>query len=191
MPTLRGRFVPQIESTGRPKKCMDLLPWGADWTRQNRLGFDNVEVLREYLRSIRPSYCGIRVYVPADHADTIAMLKVMGISFIPIDAREASPEILKKVQDKDLGAAIQTALSCDADVLVTNNPDWFPYIEDFMDLGLFITDSGFLLFCCEIFVRGHDVPWAFAHPVADITWNGFYLFAEPRTLSPGLGFQAG
>lgn len=47
----------------------------------------------------------------------------MGISFIPIDVREASPEILKTMPDKELGAATQTALACDADVLVTNNPE--------------------------------------------------------------------
>lgn len=188
MPTFRGRFIPQIDSAGRPKKCMDILLWGANWAWQSQRDFDDLEVLREYLRSIRPSFCGIRVYVPADRPDTIAILKGMGILFIPIDVREATPEILKKVQEKELGAAIQTALSCDADVLVTNNPDWFPHIEDFMDLGLLIVDSGFLLYCSEIFVRGHDVPWAVAHPVADITWNGFYHFAEPQTLSRGLGF---
>ena len=92
MPTFRGRcrFVPQIESTGRPKKCMDILLWGANWKSQSQRDFDDLEVLREFLRSIRPSFCGIRVYVPANHADTIAMLKGMGILFVPIDVREAS-----------------------------------------------------------------------------------------------------
>jgi hypothetical protein len=167
---------------------MDILLWGANWMRKNQSDFDDLEVLREYLRSIRPNFCGIRVYVPASHGDTIALLKAMEVSFIPIDAREASPEILKTMKDKDLGAATQTALACDADVLVTNSLDWFPYIQDFMDLGLLIADSGFLLYYCEIFVRGHEVPWAFVQPVWDITWNGFYHFAEQRTLSLGLGF---
>ena len=36
MPTFRGRFVPQIESTGRPKKCMDILLWGANWKSQSQ-----------------------------------------------------------------------------------------------------------------------------------------------------------
>lgn len=188
MPMIRGRFIPQIESTGRPKKCMDILLWGTDWTQQDQRDFDNFEVLRDYLRSIRPSYCGIRVYVPAAHANTIELLTAMGINFLPIEISDATPDILKKMSDKELGAATQTALACDADVLVTNNPDWLPYIEDFMELGLFIADSGFLLNCCEIFVRGHEVPWAFVQPVVDITWNGFYHFAEQHTLSRGLGF---
>src|SRR5215469_452546 len=132
MPTFRGRFIPQIESTGRQKKCMDILLWGANWTRQSQRDLDDLEVLREYLRSIRPSFCGICVYVPADHIDTIALLKAMEVSFMPIDAREPSPEILKKVQDNELSRAMQTALSYDADVLVTNKPDWFPHIEDFI-----------------------------------------------------------
>jgi hypothetical protein len=114
---IRGRFVPQIESTGRPKKCMDILLWGTDWAQQSQRDFDNLEVLRDYLRSIRPSFCGIRVYVPAAHANTIKMLTAMGIKFIPTETREASPDILKKMPDKELGAATQTALACDADVL--------------------------------------------------------------------------
>lgn len=188
MPVIRGRFIPQIESTGRLKKCMDVLLWGANWTPKNQNDFDALEVLRDYLRSIRPSFCGIRVYVPASHREAIALLRAMKISFIPVDVHNASPEILKTMASEDLGSATQTALACDADVLVTNNPDWFPYIQDFMDLGLLIADSGFLLHYCEIFVRGHDVPWAFVQPVWDITWNGFYHFAEQRTLSLGLGF---
>jgi hypothetical protein len=167
---------------------MDIILWGANWAWQSQRDFDDLEVLREYLRSIRPGFCGIRVYVPAQHAETIALLKAMGILHIPTDARDASAEVLKKVPDNELGAAMQTALACDADVLVTNNPDWLPYLEDLVDLGLLIADSGFLLYCCEIFIRGHEVPWAFAHPIADMTWNGFYHFAEPKTLSPGLGF---
>lgn len=188
MPTIRGRFIPQIENTGRPKKCMDILLWSENWTRNNAEDLDNLEVLREYLRSIRPSYCGIRVYVPSAHARTIGMLKQMNIAFIPTEPREASRDILKKMPDNELGAATQTALACDTDVLVTNNPDWFPYINDFIDLGLFVADSGFLLYCCEIFVRGHDVPWAFERPVIDMIWNGFYHFAEQRTFRRGLNF---
>jgi hypothetical protein len=57
MPMIRGRFVPQIESTGRPKKCMDILLWGTDWAEQSQRDFDNLEVLRDYLRSIRPIFC--------------------------------------------------------------------------------------------------------------------------------------
>src|SRR5438552_1692213 len=60
--------------------------------------------------------------------------------------------------------------------------------KECMDIGLLMADSSFLLHYCEIFVRGHDVPWAFVQPVWDLTWNGFYHFAEQRALSLGLGF---
>jgi hypothetical protein len=57
MPIFRGRFIPEIESTGRPKKCMDILLWGTNRARQSQSDLDDLEVLREYLRSIRPSFC--------------------------------------------------------------------------------------------------------------------------------------
>ena len=104
MPMIRDRFVPQIEGAGRPKKCMDILLWGANWTRKNQSNFDDLEVLREYLRSIRPSFCGIRVYVPASHAHTHALLRAMEISFIPtsIMAWESIPWMKHTMQDTSL-----------------------------------------------------------------------------------------
>jgi hypothetical protein len=185
---IRGQFVPQIESTGRPKKYLDVLIWGTGWSGQNHRDFDEVEVLRVYLRSIQPSYCAVRFLVPTIHRETADLFDRLDVRFVSIEIHEAAPEFLKSIPDKELRDATKTALTCNADVLVTANPDWFPYIEELMDLGLSIVDSGFLKRRCEIFVRGHDVPWAFVHPIVDITWNGFYHFAEQHTLKRGLDF---
>src|SRR5262249_25658005 len=40
----------------------------------------------------------------------------------------------------------------------------------------------------ELFVRGHEIPWAFSNPMFDAPWATFYFFAEPRTLNPGQAF---
>jgi hypothetical protein len=46
-----------MESTGRPKKYRDILLWDTDWAEQSQRDFDNLEMLRDYLRSIRPIFC--------------------------------------------------------------------------------------------------------------------------------------
>src|SRR5713101_8289841 len=189
MPMVRGRFFPEIESTGRLKKFLDVLLWTIDWSRQNAADLDELEILREYLRSIRPSFCGVRLLVPATHAQTIALLERLNTRFVTVEIAAPTADTEKLIGDKELAAATQTALSCDADVLVTTKTEWFPYLEDVEKLGLLIADTGFLKPYCEIFVRGHEVPWAFSgSKVIGLTWNGFYHLTEQQTFSIGLDF---
>ena len=177
-----------MESTGRLKKCLDVLLWSNDWGRQNFADLDEVEVLRDYLRSIRPSFCAIRLFVPVVHAGTVSLLEKLNIKFISVEISNATQEISKTIGEQELANAAQTAFACDADVLVVTNPDWLPYAEELDDLGLFLTDTSFLRYYCEIFVRGHDVPWAFDSKTWALTWTGFYQMTEQRTLSVGMDF---
>lgn len=188
MPVVRGRFIPQVESTGRIKKCLDILLWGSDWSRDNLIDLDEIEVLRDYLRSIRPSFCGIRHLAPAEHQGTIDILRKVDVKFVPVQMSAATAEISKVIADEELAGAVQTALACDADVLVVNYVEWLPYAPDLDHMGLLLTDAGFLKHYCEIFVRGHEVPWSFAAPIWDLTWNGFYHMTEQQTLNVGLDF---
>ena len=185
---MRGRFVPEIESTGRLKKCLDVLLWGDEWTRHNWADLDEIEALRDYLRSIRPSFCGIRLLVPAVHAGTVEMLGKLEFKFVPVEISNPTAETGKIIGEKELANAVQTALACDADALVVANRDWLPYAEEINELGLLLTDTSFLKYYCEIFVRGHDVPWAFALKTWGLTWTGFYQMTEQRTLSVGMDF---
>lgn len=188
MPIDRGRLFLEVESTGRPKKSLDVLLWGSNWTRQNWDDLDEIEVLRDYLRTIRPSVCEIRLFVPATHAGTIEILGRLNIGFVAVEIINAKAETTKCVSDRELADATQTALACDADALVVSNIEWFPYCIDLENLGLFLTDTGFLKYYCEIFVRGHEVPWAFTSEVWGLTWNGFYHMTEQRTLGVGMDF---
>jgi hypothetical protein len=67
VPLVRGRILPEIESTGRPKKILDVLLWIKEWKKQNWGDLHEVEILRDYLRRVVPSFCGIRVLVPNRH----------------------------------------------------------------------------------------------------------------------------
>ncbi len=188
MPNVRGRFLPEVESTGRLKKCLDVLLWGNYWTKENLADLDEIEVLREYLRSIRPSFCGIRILVPAKNAGTAEVLGKLDVKFLSVETINATPETSKLIADKELADAVQTTLACDVDALVVTNLEWLPFAEELDDRGLLLTDTGFLKYYCEIFVRGHDVPWAFGTKIWGLTWNGFYHMTEQRTLSVGMDF---
>lgn len=188
MPYVRGRVIAEIESTGLPKRFLDVLLWNDKWSEQNLGDFDEVEVLREYLRSIRPPVCGIRVFVPATHARTIEQLTNLQIVFVPVAVSVATAETRKLIVEEELANAVQTSLACDADVLVGANAAWFPYAEDLLPLGVFLTDAGFLKLYCETFVKGHDAPWSFTTKIWRQPWNGFYHLTESRTLSVGMDF---
>lgn len=188
MPNVRGEFLPEIESTGRPKKYLNVLLWGNNWRRENWLDLHEIEILRNYLRSIRPSFCGIRLYVPTAHTDTSETLRRLDIVFVPLDTGNANPETVKGIGDKELATAAAAAFGCDADVLVVTASELLPYAQELDDLGLFLTDTSFLKYYCEIFVRGNDVPWAFAPRTWGLTWNGFYQMTEQRTLRVGMDF---
>ncbi len=188
MPNVRRHFLPEVKSAGRPKKCLDVLLWGNDWSEQNWVDFDELEVLRDYLRSIRPSFCGIRLFVPATHAGAAETLEKLNVKFIATEITNATAETSRSIGDKELADAVQASLTCDADALVVTNLAWLPYAEELDDLGIFLTDTSFLKYYCEIFVRGHDVPWAFAPMIWGLTWNAFYHITEQRTLGVGMDF---
>lgn len=188
MPQVRGRFVPQIESAGRPKRTLDVVLWGNEWNEKSRRDLDEIEVLREYLRSIQSGCCSISFLVPATHTKTIQALNELNLSFTPALVAEATAEILAVTGAKELANAVETAVRHDADALVVTNLEWLAFAQDIDALGLFLTETSFLKYYCEIFVRGHDVPWAFQLPIWDKPWNGFYQMAERSTFKLGLDF---
>jgi hypothetical protein len=188
LPNVRGHFIPEIENTGRAKQRLDVLLWGNGWSAQDWAALDEIEILRDYLSSIQPPSCGIRLFVPANHDETSKTLRTLNASFVLVKTLNATPDTLKSIEDEELAGAVQTALAYDADVLVVSRLDWLPFIESLGDLGLFLSDLGFLKHYCEVFVRGHDVPWAFTHRIWNQPWNGFYQMAEHATFGTGLNF---
>jgi hypothetical protein len=188
VPIVRGRFLPEVESTGRQKKLLDVLMWGTNWGDGSLQDLDDIEVLRECLRSMRPSFCGIRLLVPAAHAATAEVLRYLNVAFVAVEGRSRTFEASKDLGDKELADAVETALAYDADVLAVNRTEWLPFADDLERLGLFLTDTSFLKNYCEIFVRGHDIPWSFSNMIWGLTWNGFYHMTEQRTLGTGMDF---
>jgi len=188
MPVVRGRFVPEVESAGRVKWCFDILLWGNRWSKRNLTDLDQVDGLREYLRSLKPRFCGIRLLVPSPHAETIDVAKALNCRVTLVEVNKPEKSTSARVQDEELATAVQTAIGCDADALVVTKEEWFPYCEDVEKLGVFLADTGVLRQHCEIFSRGHDAPWSFSLSIWNQTWTAFYQMAEPEAFQGGMEF---
>jgi hypothetical protein len=141
MPVVRGRFVPEIENTGRMKRCFDILLWGSQWRDKNAVDLDQVDSLRDYLRSLTPRFCGIRLLVPSSHAETIETLKRLNCRFSVVEITKPDKNTMTHVSDEGLATAVQTAIGCDADALVLTKEEWFRYCDDVEKLGVFLTDT--------------------------------------------------
>jgi hypothetical protein len=190
-PFVRGRIIPETESTGRAKAQLDVLLCLPRVAPDELAMLNSIEILRNYLSSISPVRCSINLWVPDSFSETMKGLAAIGIRFGAVP--RASPSV--KVKEA-LGAAAPaevveiagTAIAIDADVVVTSNADWFPYAIEFGKLDITLANCEVLKRQCEIFVRGHDVPWSFDYIVWFQPWNGFYNLSEQRTFRAGFEF---
>ena len=192
MPLVRGRFIAQIENSGRAKVNLDVLLFYPDRIEDSTLGFlDELEHLRVYLKSLTPPECHIRIFAPAAYHATLESLGRFGIEISPVEMSKRTGsvsnqvgELLKNHPLKDLIAAALN--SADADCVVTNDAGLLAYAEDFTRAGMLLTFPDFLLRYAEVFVRGHDVPWAFAHKVWSESWTAFYPIRMSWTFKPAM-----
>jgi hypothetical protein len=190
-PFVRGRIIPETESTGRAKRNLDVLLWLPQVSRNELAVLDFIEILRSYLSSITQTRCSINLWVPDSFSETVTGLAAIGIRFETVQKTIPTPKV-----NEELGAnapaeileIAATALATDADVVVTSNRDWYPYATDFEKLSTVLADCEVLKRQCEIFVRGHDVPWSFDYIVWSQPWNGFYNLSEERTFKAGMEF---
>ena len=192
LPFIRGRVIPETESTGRVKRTLDVLLWLTAPENRNTIALlDELEQLRAYLNHFQPPICSIRLLVPASDHKTAAVMIGLEIGVTSVKQSEDLTKIPKSVReqpDKDLQAVAATALACDADCVVTDVGEWFPWAEEFEKLGVLLTSPDFLPRFAEVFVRGHDLPWSFAHMVWFEPWMAFYQLSEEWTFASGLRF---
>ncbi|MGC2770074.1 MAG: hypothetical protein WA232_00155 [Candidatus Sulfotelmatobacter sp.] len=191
MPLVRGRVLPEIESTGRVKRTLDVLIYVEKIDRPTAVSFDELEQLRIYLSVFQPPICTIRLLAPTDHAETITALEAMDIGVVGIPEATRVDQWAKDVAaglTDPLKAVLATALSNDADCVVVSDPGLLAYVDDFNKAGVLLTSHDFLPRYAETFVRGHDVPWAFAHKVWFGPWMSFYQLSEQWTFKTGMDF---
>ena len=119
----------------------------------------------------------------------MSALQAIRIDFVPIeksaDLRRVPQSVIDQLPD-DLKIAAATALSIDADCVVVEDVTLLPFAEELDKVGILLTTPDFLLRYSEIFVRGHDTPWAFAYKVWFEPWIAFYQLSEEWVFRPGV-----
>ncbi len=190
-PIVRGRAIAQIESSGRAKKSFDVLLWTESLSKKGFRMLDELQQLREYLGTIHPQAVTINLWLPNNFTKIHTFLNAYAITASPIAVAVADAAMKQAFGEQVPGQMCEsaaTALFCDADMVVTENSDWYPFYEEFEKLGILLGSPQVMLRQSEIFVRGHDEPWAFTDPMFDAPWGTFYFFAENHILLAGQKF---
>jgi hypothetical protein len=191
LPYRLGLPVAQIESSGRTKATFDVLLWTEELLYKGFQDLESIQLLREYLSTIPSPKARINLWLPESMTKTQTLLKAEGITVSPISIQKPDDETLKLFGDgapTGMADAAATGRACDADMVVTETFEWFPYFFEFEKQNTQLGNPGVLLRQCEIFARGHDITWSFKWPMADSPWSSFYFFAEQPALAPSMTF---
>jgi hypothetical protein len=190
LPLVRGHFIPEIGGSGRVKQSLDVLLYAEKIKDSTLHAIGELEQLRIYLAPLNPPVCSIRLFLPADHLETRRALERVGIEALPVgmsDRIELAPkQFAELLKDHPLKGLAISGLNCDADCVAVDDLGLLSNVEDFARAGMLLTSTDFLLRYAEVFVRGHDVPWAFAHKVWFEPWTAFYQISESWTFKPAM-----
>ncbi len=170
---------------------MDVLVWLPQPDREHFRVLNEICILKEYLSSITPAICDIRLHVPRALPHIAQALDFFAVPFDFIDdvpPQESVPLVLGKDAPVGLLDAAATAISSDCDLIWIHENSWFPYWHELESLNLLAVSSHILELQCEIFVRGHDIPWTFVDMAWNRPWTTFYFMAENETFTVGLRF---
>jgi hypothetical protein len=166
MPVIYGKMYPEIELAGplnyRFKVLID-----ADAKSQELSTFiAEVCTLKSYLNDIVDNRVSIELYItPTNNLDdyTIFPLTPLPLNKDISDYNESIKTLSQKI---------------DADLIVTKNNGLREFINTKKDLNFVAVNFNDAKKGLEIFVRGHEIPWAFADPVWNMPWTNFYGMSD-------------
>jgi hypothetical protein len=188
VPTIRGKFIVEVEGGMPLRRKLRVLLWIERLTLQNWQWLEDLDRLRLYLHHELADTCTIQLLVPSDNTELATQAELLKLDICVVEPGQPKEEIVGGITDASLRRAIATGMRHDADYIVVSN-QLLPYIDavdEYFHIGL--TDLSFLLKCAEVFVRGFDVAWAFVHPVVNQTFTTLYQFSE-REETFELGFR--
>lgn len=188
-PILHGRVHPETSSSSLVRRELRILLdprfLEGDWVAR----LIDLNVLCQYLASLPGSPCTITLLAPsapdAGLSPALALIRQYGGEVLPYggvvvpDAATALADL--GVRHPDFLTLVSTAFAADADVVMTRPPGPDVVFDQDLFRQLSITVGGFelALHAAEVFVRGHQVPWSFRHPMWNCPWTPFYSMAEP------------
>ena len=102
------------------------------------------------------------------------------------EAEEAFLHDHKDLNHVAISRAAFCAKTCRADcIVVPRGSPALPFLQDISaSMRCLLTDASFLLTLTETFVRGFEIPWTYRFMMWDVTWETFYLTAEPNIFEP-------
>jgi len=204
-PLVHGRIYPESDRSSLPRREFRILLDPSPINDATVSALLEIDVLRQYLHSLPGPPCRITFVAPANDPSSppaaFASLASLGLEIVPFstDLTAEATEALGAVAEdqQSLRLLVATALRNDIDVIAgASVPRGFDAQGLLQATGLILGDWKQVKRCCEIFVRGHDIPWTFSHPAWGYPWTPFYSIAEPdrklialweaaRTIPPG------
>lgn len=185
-PIVHERMYPEVYSSCLLNYTLRILVDPPSIVRITRLLLD-IDTLRTYLRDLE-SPCRIILMLPADvtgqFGEQYAFMEQIGLELLPsasIIVPEAAAAFPEPVNEP-LGAAAlaSTALIGRADIVLSEDlATQEEAVRRFRDLNVVILSGERTIRNCEIFVRGHEIPWSFNRPAWWKPWMVFYPIVEP------------
>lgn len=188
-PILRGRVLPETDSSGLVRRELRILIDPRVITEADVPRLIDLDILRQYLRTLSGPPCVVTLLTPAPGDPSLALAHEIlgrhGAEALPFgtilvpEATAALGDIGKRYPE--FLTLVSTAFASDADVVVARSPgvDIVFDTDFFRHHSIVFGGLDVALRDCEVFVRGHEVPWSFRMAAWNVPWTPFYVMAEP------------
>lgn len=202
-PIIHGRIYPEIKSSSLVRRELNILIDPRRVTLETKRQLLDLDVLRRYLKDLPGQPCRITFKVPIQQANEheVAYQLIRKLSGdILAYGSILLPDVVEAFGSTgegypELMALTSTALAVDADILITVPPPTGIDLQKICQkLSLSVEDWVTAKRSCEVFVRGHEVPWSFSWPAWGVPWTPFYSVADrnlPLTRLHECASQAG
>jgi len=185
-PLVHGYIYPEVESSRLLTYNFRILIDPSSVKRAEKSLFD-IDTLRQYLSESK-SPCKIDLLLPApisgQFVDEYDFMNRLGAEFLPtatILVPEATAVFPEQAGTPSQAAALASAaLIGNADIILSlDMAVQQDTVNRFLDLYLSVRTNDDAKRDCEIFVRGHEIPWSFNRPAWWMPWTTFYPMMEP------------
>ncbi len=179
-PIIHGRIYPEAESSALLRHELRVLIDPCLIASVANEHLMDLDVLRHYLRSLPGQPCQITLISTAE------AIRTYGGEFIYL-ASDVLPEVTVAFGESgkrypEIMVLASTAFKNDADIIVMERlPEEVNFQEICRKLFISFEDWATAKRSCEIFVRGHEVPWSFRFRMWGCPWTAFYFMAEPSS----------
>lgn len=192
-PLVHGKIYPESERSSLARREFRILLDPTALNGPTLAHLLEIDVLREYLQYLPGPPCRIAFVVPAPNPgappSSYTSFTFLGLELVPFSTTVGAEviEALGPSTDGPLPVLVATALDHDIDIVAgATPPTGFDPNELKSAFGLVLGDWTAVKRSCEVFVRGHDIPWSFGRPAWGYPWTPFYSMTEPDRKLIGL-----